>query len=207
MTSVVHLINIDVGVRIHLKNQLLYLKERGYNVSAVCSPGPLVPGDGITPEGIPVQTVTMSRDVRPWQDLLVVAQLVRLFRQERFDIVHTHSVKPGLLGRLAARLTGTPNTVHTVHGLLLHDGMTWWHRWLWKASELVGAALGDYMLSQSHQDMAILISEGICNEQTLGYLGNGIDLSQFNPARITPEEIRATRQAFELRQRSSFSPY
>jgi len=196
MTRVVHVVNIDVGVRIHLKNQLLYLREQGYDVSAICSPGPLVPGDGTTPEGIPVYTVPMSRDIRPWQDLLAVAQLVRLFRQERFDIVHTHSVKPGLLGRLAARLAGTPCIVHTVHGLLLHEGMTRRHRWLWKASEMAGAAFGDYMLSQSRQDMAILLREGICNQQTLGYLGNGIDLSPFNPARITPGEVRATRQAW-----------
>ena len=195
MIRVVHVVNVDVGVRIHLKNQLLYLAEQGYNVSAICSPGPLVPGDGITPEGIPVRTIPMSRDIRPWQDLLAIAKLAHLFRQEHFDIVHTHSVKPGLLGRLAARLASTPCIVHTVHGLLLHEGMTWWNRWLWKVAEKVGAAFGDYMLSQSRQDMAILIRDGICSAQTLGYLGNGIDLAQFNPARIIPEEVQATRQA------------
>ena len=121
MIRIAHLINIDVGVRIHLRNQLLFLQEQGFDVVAICSPGPLVSADSITPEGIPVRTIPLSRNIRPWQDLEAIANLVRLFRQERIDIVHTHSLKPGLLGRLAARLAGIPCIVHTVHGLLLHD--------------------------------------------------------------------------------------
>ena len=193
--KVVHLINVDVGVRVHLRNQLHYLKRKGYEVTAICPPGPLVSSDGVTPEGIPVRTVPMSRDIRPWDDLRTILQLVRIFRTERFDIVHTHSVKPGLLGRLAARLVGVPCIVHTVHGLLLHEGMSWRSRWLWWMSEKVGATLGDYMLSQSRQDMAILVEQNICRVEKLGYLGNGIDLCQFDPTVITQQEVEATRQA------------
>jgi hypothetical protein len=58
------------------------------------------------PDGIPVRTVMMSRDIRSWRDLLTVAQLVRLFKEGHFNIVHTH-VKPRLLWRLAARLAWT----------------------------------------------------------------------------------------------------
>ncbi len=195
MTRVVHFINVDVGVRVHLKNQLLYLRNQGYDVMAVCPPGSLVASDGVTPEGIPVRTVPMSRDIRPWDDLRTILQLAGIFRKERFDIVHTHSVKPGLLGRLAARLVGVPCIVHTVHGLLLHEGMSWRSRWLWWISEKVGATLGDYMLSQSRQDMAILVEQNICRVEKLGYLGNGIDLCQFGPTVITQQEAEATRQA------------
>ena len=56
-------------------------------------------------------------------DLLVLWRLVRLIRRERFTIVHTHSAKGGFLGRLAARLCGTPVVVHTFHGLSFHDRM------------------------------------------------------------------------------------
>ncbi|MFC5909151.1 glycosyltransferase [Streptacidiphilus monticola] len=56
-------------------------------------------------------------------DALVLWRLVRLLRRERFTIVHTHSAKAGFLGRLAARLCGTPVVVHTFHGLSFHDRM------------------------------------------------------------------------------------
>jgi glycosyltransferase involved in cell wall biosynthesis len=74
--------------------------------------------------GVPVFTVeALHRSIRPWADVRAVLQLVRLFRSERPDVVHTHSSKAGLVGRLAARLAGVPVVVHTVHGWSFHDGM------------------------------------------------------------------------------------
>ena len=197
--KVAHVINIDVGIRVHLRNQLLYLQEAGYDVIGVCAPGPLVPESGVTPEGIRVYTVPMSREITPWQDLKTVARLISLFRQENVDIVHTHSVKPGLLGRLAARLAGVPCVIHTVHGVL-HDNIRPTIYWIWKLSEKAGAMLGDYMLSQSRQDMDILIQEKICRPNKLGYLGNGIRLADFDPQTISPAQIQALRQEHGIQE-------
>jgi glycosyltransferase involved in cell wall biosynthesis len=61
------------------------------------------------------------REVRPIQDLLALFQLWRVFRRERPDIVHTHSAKAGILGRLAAKLAGVPIIFHTYHGFGFND--------------------------------------------------------------------------------------
>jgi glycosyltransferase involved in cell wall biosynthesis len=75
--------------------------------------------------GVPVVTVpSLRRPIRPVADVRAVMELVRLFRQERPDIVHTHSSKAGLVGRLAARIAGVPVVVHTVHGWSFHEGMS-----------------------------------------------------------------------------------
>ena len=75
--------------------------------------------------GVPVVTVpSLRRPIRPVADARAVIQLVRLFRRERPDIVHTHSSKAGLVGRLAARIAGVPVVVHTVHGWSFHEGMS-----------------------------------------------------------------------------------
>ncbi|HCF93656.1 MAG TPA: hypothetical protein DEW46_01210 [Verrucomicrobia bacterium] len=58
----------------------------------------------------------LVREIRPWKDLCTLWALVRFFREERFEIVHTHSAKAGILGRFAARLAGVPVVIHTVHG-------------------------------------------------------------------------------------------
>jgi glycosyltransferase involved in cell wall biosynthesis len=57
-------------------------------------------------------------------DLIVLAQLMRLIRRERFSVVHTHSTKAGVLGRLAAWLCRTPVIVHTIHGFSSNDFMS-----------------------------------------------------------------------------------
>ena len=194
MIRVIHIINVDIGVRIHLRNQLLYLRQCGYDVSAICSPGPLVPRDGVTPEGIPVKTVRFSLRITPLQDLWTFIRLLAYLRRERFDIVHTHSLKPGLLGRLAARLAQTPIIIHTLHGFYFYEGMAPRARQFWKAVERLGMALGDYVLSQSREDVETAITEGICKPDRTSYLGNGIDLRQFNPSCISTAHVRAKRR-------------
>jgi len=56
------------------------------------------------------------REVAPLADLWVLLRLVRLIRRERFAVVHLHAAKGGFLGRLAARVCGTPVVVYTLHG-------------------------------------------------------------------------------------------
>ncbi len=58
----------------------------------------------------------LVRPLQPWNDLLAWRDLAARFRREQPDIVHTHSGKAGVLGRLAARGAGVPIVVHTIHG-------------------------------------------------------------------------------------------
>lgn len=58
----------------------------------------------------------VRRPIDPYHDVLALAELVRLCRKLRPDIVHAHSSKIGVLGRLAAWLARVPVRVFTVHG-------------------------------------------------------------------------------------------
>jgi len=64
---------------------------------------------------------SLTSPVAPKRDLAALRDLVQLIRRERFAVVHTHTSKAGLLGRLASWLCGVPVTVHTPHGTVLHD--------------------------------------------------------------------------------------
>jgi len=58
----------------------------------------------------------LVRSIHPWHDVLAFRDLARRLRERAPDVVHTHSGKAGILGRLAARRVGIPIIVHTIHG-------------------------------------------------------------------------------------------
>src|SRR5437867_3064519 len=66
--------------------------------------------------GVLTVTPHLIRPVHPWHDLLALRDLTGLLRAGAPDLVHTHSGKAGILGRLAARRAGVPIVVHTIHG-------------------------------------------------------------------------------------------
>jgi len=68
----------------------------------------------------PIVIPDLGREISVVSDLRTLVALIRLIRRERPDIVHTHTAKAGLLGRLAAWLCGVPIIVHTFHGHVFH---------------------------------------------------------------------------------------
>ncbi len=66
--------------------------------------------------GLLTHVPELVRPVHPLNDFLALRRLTQLFKSQRPDLVHTHSGKAGVLGRLAARRAGVPLIVHTIHG-------------------------------------------------------------------------------------------
>ena len=62
------------------------------------------------------QISSLVRAIRPLSDLRALLTLVWLLRRMKPAIVHTHSSKAGILGRMAAWLAGVPVIIHSIHG-------------------------------------------------------------------------------------------
>ncbi len=70
---------------------------------------------------IPFILPELGREISWWSDLRSIWKLYRLFVHERPDIVHTHTSKAGVVGRVAAILARVPIIIHTFHGHVFHD--------------------------------------------------------------------------------------
>lgn len=90
-------------------------------VTGWCAPdeADLLLAQGSHPETIRIDG--LGRAVKPWSDASALFELSSLIDRVRPDIVHTHTAKAGVIGRIAARRSRhRPKLVHTYHGHLLH---------------------------------------------------------------------------------------
>jgi glycosyltransferase involved in cell wall biosynthesis len=99
---------------------VLGLRDKGVDVRLISGPttgpeGSLETAFDPRP-GLLTLVPELVRPVHPWNDFLALRKLTQFFRAQRPNIVHTHSGKAGVLGRLAAHRAGVPIVVHTVHG-------------------------------------------------------------------------------------------
>jgi glycosyltransferase involved in cell wall biosynthesis len=169
----------DVSVRLLLLDQIQALEADGHQVVAVCAPGPWV--ESVRSAGVEVETVPMEREIAPLQDARSTTALVHCFRKHKFDVVHTHTPKAGLIGPFAARLAGVPHVVHTIHGLLFHDRMSRLRQSFFWIPEKITATFCGRLLSQSREDMKRAVESRLCSPEKIVYLGNGIDVARFAP--------------------------
>ena len=191
--KIAHITTVDMTLVLLLIHQLDSIRQAGYEVVGISSPGAGVPI--IEAAGLRHIPVAMTRSINPLADLASVWRLYRVMRRERFTIVHTHNPKPGLLGQLAARLAGVPVVINTLHGFYFHEHMHPAWRRFYITMEKVAARCSDRILSQNKEDIQTAIQEGICSPEKIMHLGNGIDLIKFDPGRFSEAEIiRARRE-------------
>jgi glycosyltransferase involved in cell wall biosynthesis/ribosomal protein S18 acetylase RimI-like enzyme len=200
MTSslrVAHLTTVDLTQRFLLLGQLLRLREEGFEVSAISAPGPWV-GD-LEAEGI--RHIPWPHATRAWSpvsDGRALAELVGILRRERFHILHTHNPKPGILGRVAGRLTGVPCIVNTVHGLYATRDDRAARRMPVIGLERIAARFSDLELYQSEEDLAWAREIGLVDEHKGVLLGNGTDLAHFDPSAVSSKRRAALRRSLGI---------
>ncbi len=189
---VVHLTTTDMSLDWLLGPQLAAFVAAGYDVVGVSAPGLHVANLG--PLGVRHESISsLTRSTSVTRDVKAFVDLVRLFWRIDPDIVHTHNPKPGILGRLAARVAGVPWIVNTQHGLYAQPEDRRRRRWPVYAAERVAAMCSDVELVQNEEDVDTLVRRLRVPGRRVRLLGNGVDLVRFDPAGVpagTRERLR-----------------
>ena len=194
---VAHLTTTDLTLRYLLLGQLRRLREEGYEVTGISAPGP----NTAAIEAAGVRHLAWRNATRSWNlgaDLRAFAELVRLLRRERFDLLHTHNPKPGVIGRVAARLARVPLVVNTVHGLYATPEDRPAKRVPVLALEGLAARCSDLELYQSEEDLRWARRIRLVPAGRSELLGNGTDLKRFDPDRVDPDRVAALRAELGL---------
>ncbi len=195
--KLIRITTVPMALRYLLPGQMQFMQHNGFEVIMISADGPereVV----IQNEGCRHIIIPMTRKITPLQDLKCLFKLIKIFKQEKPDIVHTHTPKAGLLGMIAAKFCGVKVRIHTVAGmpLMVEKGikfkllfyiekLTYWAaNQVWPNSP----SLYNYITQQkfTKANKLSIISKGSTN---------GININRFNTLHLnvkTIEEIKNT---------------
>lgn len=137
-----------------------------------------------------IKIPSLVREISPLKDLMTLSQLYQLFCRHRPEVVHCHSSKAGILGRLAARLAGVPVKVFTVHGWSFYAPENQLLRKFYVWLEKLAARWGDALIFVSEADSRAASAEGIASKINLT-IHNGLPLR-------TKQDKRQSRRLLNL---------
>ena len=130
--------------------------------------------------GVPLQIIPeLQRAIHPWRDLQSYRRIQDCLRAFRPDVVHTHSGKAGLLGRMAASKLRVPAIVHTVHGAPFHPYQSRAARAVFRQCERFAAARCDKIVSVADAMTDLLVGAGVAPREKFVTIYSGMDVGPF----------------------------
>lgn len=168
--------------------------SKDYEVIGVCSDGPEF-NDILNREGVRMIKVPMERHISLTKDLKSLMALVKVFREEKPDMVHSMTPKAGLLCMIAAWLTRVPVRVHTFTGLVwpTSTGLT---RQILKMTDRITCFCSTHVIPEGQGVLEDLRNGHITSKpmKVLGY-GNvrGIDLGYWRSSKS--EKIKGSKDS------------
>ncbi len=175
------------------------LHARGHDVTLISGPtagpeGSLVDRarcGGYAFEEFPdlVRPVSVRRDLR------ALERLRRRFQTTRPDVVHTHSSKAGVIGRLAAHDAGVPFVVHTIHGMSFNRTQPWYVRTAYAAAERFCAHRCHTIVTVADAMTRQALAADVGRPDQYVTIRSGIEVAAFDPTRF---DRAATRAAWKV---------
>ncbi len=172
-----------------LGGRLRALREEGFRVTLVSSPGELLASTA-TKEGVDAIPLPMEREISPLADVVSLLRLCWLLYRLKPDMTEFSTPKAGLLGSIAALVCRVPARVYFLRGLKLETS-TGLKRRILHAAEKLASFCSHVVLCNSDSLRNRAVELGLAPEIKLRLLGsgssNGVDVERFQPG---PDSLR-----------------
>jgi len=143
-----------------------------------------------------IRAINPVRDTRAFAQIAKVIKKIKLLAPVSAPIiVHTHSSKAGIIGRWAAKLSGVPFIIHSIHGFGFNDYQPFWVRGFFILLERLTSKITTKFIAVSRANIEKGVRLNIFSQDEVVLIRSGIDISKFqNPVRAKP----ATRKSLGL---------
>ena len=157
-----------------------HLNSALFDANLVTGPGGML-DEKVAPGSI-IYAKHLARPIRPAADFLALLELRAIIRAHAPLVVHTHSSKAGILGRLAARSAGVPVVVHTFHGFGFHERQHPLKKLFFIFLEKFCALFSDALIFVSSANLDYARDRGICGSVNCPLIRSGIPLKDYPAA-------------------------
>lgn len=151
---------------------------------------------------ITYRQIDIKRKISPFSDVKVIVSLVRLIRQEKFDIVVGHTPKGAMVAMIAAKLAGVKTRIYYRHGLI-YTTATGLKRTIFKTVERLTALLATNIINVSPSLCQLAVKDKLNSDAKQTVIGcgtcGGIDtIDTFNPAKVSVDTVSALRHTLGI---------
>ncbi|MCI0539812.1 MAG: glycosyltransferase, partial [Verrucomicrobiales bacterium] len=128
----------------------------------------------------------LVRPIRPLKDWIALEKITAIFHRTRPVLVHTHSGKAGILGRLAARSAGVPLIVHTIHGPSFGNFQGALQNFMFRFAEQYAARFTTHFVVVAQAMATQYLAAGIGHPENYTRIFSGFPLQPFLSATKDP---------------------
>jgi glycosyltransferase involved in cell wall biosynthesis len=182
-----------------LYNCLDLVRDHGDEVMLITGPATGPEGDLLGQHdltGLAIREVpSLIRSINPLSDLTSYRAIKKAIADFKPDVVHAHSAKGGMLGRIAAWNLRVPAVIHTVHGAPFHPYQSWSARKFFIACERYAAKRCHHLISVADAMTDLMVKAGIAPREKFTTIYSGMDIEPF---------LRADSHRARLREKFGF---
>ena len=174
------------------------LDRNRFRVGLITGPGGILDEEATKIPDLDLKFVpALVRPVHPLKDLSAFIEITRILRKEKPDIVHTHSSKAGIIGRLAAKAAGVPIVIHSVHGFGFNPYQRLLVRRLYIFLEKFMARYTNVLITVAEENIKTGLRCGIGNRELYTLIRSGVDIQKIKRS-AAATDLRALRQELKL---------
>lgn len=179
---------VDFTVDKFLLPLIKKLEQNNFDVTIICSNGKI--SEILSQNGYKFINTPIHRSLNIINGFRTIISLYKIFKKEKFDLIHVHTPVASFLARIAAKLYGKSIVIYTAHGFYFHDEMNPLKKYIFIKLEKFACNYTDFLFCQSKEDADFAINNNFLEKNKIFTIGNGVDTEIFNLQLYNSEQAR-----------------
>jgi glycosyltransferase involved in cell wall biosynthesis len=142
-------------------------------------------------QGIEITNLfSLVRRISPFNDLKAFVSIFRILRTSKPDIVHTHTSKAGILGRLTAWMARVPIIIHTPHGHVFYGHFGRSLSMIFLRMEKLLGRITHHQIALTPEECSDYLNLGVSQPSNTSIIHSGVDFHRFSKGEKQPTRKR-----------------